>query len=364
MPIHSIYTYFFLFSIIFWYGCQGESKTSTETEEEVVAFPTDNQDPESYLRSLNRQISENPDDYTLYKDRAIVYYELDSIELAIANIDYAIEMFRNSPELHYWRGFFAFSVDDTAKARDEFEASIGLGSKSPESFYQLGQIYFFQGNDERALELYQRAADLNDQDPIYVFAQGFLEEQRRQHSKAIRAYQQSLEIDSTFDKALIQLHDLYFTEYNNEKEAIKYVDKLISYQPSHPLARFHKGNYYLRRALRMTSAAQQAAFQKEINNAVVEFTITINRDENFAQAWYNRGYCYFLADRHDEALKDFEQCLVANPKHPQAAFMLGSMYEYFKDFKTALKYYEQSLKNDPDNEDTQTAVKEVREKLG
>ncbi|MCB0853754.1 MAG: tetratricopeptide repeat protein [Bacteroidetes bacterium] len=364
MSVAKIYVSLLLALVVLFTACKDDETQNQQTEESTVSFPTNDQDPETYLRSLNKQIGESPDDYTLFKDRAVVYYQLDSINKAIQNIDYAIELFRNSPELHYWRGFFAFSINDTAKAKDEYEAAIGLGSRSPESYYQLGQIYFFQGNDEEAMELYQKAAEINDQDPIYVFAQGFLEERRRKHSKALTAYQRALEIDSTFDKALIQLHDLYFNQYNSEKEAMKYIDKLISYQPSHPLARFHKGNYYLRRALTMTGTSQQDAFQDQINKAVVEYTIAINRDDNFAQACYNRGYCYFLADRHDEALSDFQKCIETNPEHPQAAFMLGSLYEYFNDFKTALKYYEQALENDPGNVDAETAVKEVKEKLG
>ena len=227
----------------------------------------------------------------------------------------------------------------------------------------MGQIFFFQGNEERALEFYKRAAELDETSPIYVFAQGFLEEKRKNHSKALAAYRQALAIDSTFDKALIQLHDLYFNEYNSEAEAMKYVEKLIAVRPSHPLGRFYKGNYHLRRALTFTGESQQAAFKEQINHAVVEYTVSINRDPNFAQANYNRGYCYFLGDRHDEAIQDFEKCLEINPKHPQAAFMLGSLYEYFKDLKTALSYYEMSLESDPSNADTQTAVKELKAAL-
>lgn len=320
-------------------------------------------DPETQLRALNAQISFSPDDYTLYKDRAVIYYELDSTDKAIVDIEKAIELFRNNPELHYWRGFFAFARNDTAKALEEFTASAGLGSKNPETFYQMGQIYFFQGNEERALQLYQRAAELDDSNPIYIFAQGYLEESRRRHSKAIEYYQQALSLDSAFDKALIRLHDVYFEHYQSEAEAMKYIETLLLYHPSHPLGRFYQGNYHMRRALNVYNANQMDAFQDRINQAVVDYTICINRDPDFAQALYNRGYCYFLADRHEEAMQDFSDCLEADPKHAMAAFMLGSIHEYFKDYQTALHYYQVSLKNNPGHKDTEDAIAAMKDQL-
>ncbi|MDX2246686.1 MAG: tetratricopeptide repeat protein [Bacteroidia bacterium] len=346
-------------------SCSKDAAEQTETAEDVNVFLSDSAaaDPAARLQSLNRQLEMNPGDYTLYQQRAVTYYELDSLQKAINDIETGISLFRNSPDLHYWRGFFAFTVNDTAKAMAEYQAAAGLGSKSPETFYQMGQIYFFQGNDQLAFEMYDKAIALNDSDPLYIFAKGFLEERRRKHSAAIKFYLRSLELDPGFDKALIRLHDLYLEHYENETEAVKYLDELLAVNPGHSLARFYKGNYYFRRAMNVYNESQMELFRTRINESVAEYTISINRDPAYAQAWYNRGYCYFLADRHQEAMKDFEECLKNNPAHVSAAFMLGSIYEYFKDYKTALYYYQISLKNKPDYADAQKAVKEMQEKM-
>ncbi|MEZ4774508.1 MAG: tetratricopeptide repeat protein [Bacteroidia bacterium] len=363
--------YFFWLAIWSWgiaittVGCKEDPENQSTTTETAPAFLSDSaaEDPQVRLLSLNQQIEYNPRDYTLYQQRGVTYYELDSLEKAIADIETGITLFRNSPDLHYWRGFFAFTIDDTATAMAEYQAAAGLGSKSPETFYQMGQIYFFQGKNEKALEMYDKAAQLNDHDPLYIFARGYLEENRRLYSKAVEAYLRALELDPGYDRALIRLHDVYLEHYENETEAIKYLDQLLAAHPGHSLARFYKGNEYFRKAMKVYNDAQMESFRNRINEAVAEYTISINRDPGYAQAWYNRGYCYFLADRYQEAMKDFEECLKNNPKHAQAAFMLGSSYEYFKDFKTALYYYQLSLNSKPDFADAKKAVQEMQEKL-
>lgn len=346
-------------------GCKEDSEKQTSEEITAPAFLSDSAatDPQTRLLSLNKQIEYNPRDYTLYQQRGVTYYELDSLNKAIADIETGIALFRNSPDLHYWRGFFAFTIDDTATAMTEFQTAAGLGSKSPETFYQMGQIYFFQGNDEKALEMYDKAAQLNDHDPLYIFAKGFLEENRRLYSKAIEAYLRSLELEPGFDKALIRLHDVYLEHYENETEAIKYLDQLLAVQPGHSLGRFYKGNEFFRKAMKVYNDSQMELFRNRINEAVGEYTISINRDPKYAQAWYNRGYCYFLADRYEEAMKDFGECLKNNPKHAPSAFMLGSSYEYYKDYKTALYYYQIALNNNPTFADAKKAVQEMQEKL-
>ncbi|MEZ4826403.1 MAG: tetratricopeptide repeat protein [Bacteroidia bacterium] len=346
-------------------GCKEEVAEEKNTENEAPAFLSDSaaSDPGVRLLSLNKQIEFNPRDYTLYQQRAVTYYELDSLSKAIADIETGIGLFRNSPDLHYWRGFFAFVSNDTTRAMQEYQTAAGLGSKSPETFYQMGQLYFFQGNDEMAREMYGKAIQLDDHEPQYVFAIGYMEETRRRFSKAIEAYLRALELDPGFDKALIRLHDMYLEDYQNETEAIKYLDKLLSIQPGHALARFYKGNEYFRKAMKVYNESQKELFQTRINEAVAEYTIAINRDPHYAQAWYNRGYCYFLADRHQEALNDFTECLNVDPRHAQAAFMLGSIYEFFKDYKTALHYYETALKNKNDFADAQKAVTDMQAKL-
>jgi tetratricopeptide (TPR) repeat protein len=254
-------------------------------------------------------------------------------------------------------------MNDTARAREAYQAAVSLGTQNPEVYYQLGQVLFFQKKWDQALIPYQKAADIDKQEPTYPFAIGLLEETRRDYSKAIRQYKSALELDSTFAKALTQLHDLYLNAYQNETEAMKYNAQLLRVRPGHPLGRFQKGSYHLRRAFAITQSSRMKEFEDQINQAVVEFSIAVNRDPQFAQAWYNRGYCYFLGDRMNEAVQDFEQCIAVNPQHAPAHFMLGSINEKTGDLQTALAHYKRAMELIPENRDFQQAVRELSARI-
>ncbi|MEO1451900.1 MAG: tetratricopeptide repeat protein, partial [Bacteroidota bacterium] len=211
---------------------------------------------------------------------------------------------------------------------------------------------------------YQAAAKIAPADPQYVFAQGFLEASRGRYPQATTLYLESLKIDSTFDKSLAQLHDLYLTHYENEEEAMQFNARLLRNHPGHALGRFQEGNYYLREALNIMGMNQLKAFENYVNEAVSAYSIAVNRDPNLTQAWYNRGYCYFLGNgREGAAVEDFEKCLELDPDYAPAHFMIGSIFEKNGDLQTALKRYENAAQLDPGSKDYRKAVKEVRAQL-
>ncbi|MEM7659153.1 MAG: tetratricopeptide repeat protein [Bacteroidota bacterium] len=340
------------------------TSTPAETDAEETTARVENT-PEALLSAYTQQIAQSPKDYSLWESRSQVYFELDSLDQAIADIDQAISLYPTGPELRYWRGFLAYVINDTAKAREELELATGLGTQNPEVFYQLGQIYFLQKRYDEAKAEYEQAAKLSIKDPTYQFALGFLEESRRKHSKAVEYYLEALRIDSTFDKALLRLHDVYLTAYENEAEAMKYNDQLLRNQTLHPLGQYNQGSYHLRKALAVMSESGLPFFQEQVNEAVTAFTLTVNRDPNFVQAWYNRGYCYWLGDgKEEQAIQDFQTVVELDSTQAQAHFMLGSIFEKNGDLATAYTHYAAASRHQPESRDFRIAAEEVSQKIG
>jgi tetratricopeptide (TPR) repeat protein len=316
------------------------------------------------LNALTLQIKQSPKDYALYQQRSELYFQMDSLPQAMADIEAALKRYPQGPELHYWRGFLAYVNNDTALAMKALRAADSLGTNNPEVPYQMGQIFFLQKRYNRALDAYQRAARLDAHDPQYLFAQGLLEETRGRYQEAVTLYRQSLGIDSAFAKSLTRLYDVYLSHFGSQEEALKYNDILLRYSPGHPLGRFQLGSYHLDRALAFSGGRFDEQLRKHINEAVLSFTIAVNGDSTFAKAYYNRGFCYFLGgERMNEALADFQQAAALDSSYAQPRFMLGSIYERNGDLKTALTYYEEALAIAPDSRDFKKTVREVKEKL-
>lgn len=319
--------------------------------------------PEALLRSLNKQIELSPQNYALFEERSRLYYSLDSFRQAQQDIQTAIKLFPEGPDLYYLQGFYAFTQNDTATALAHYQEAARLGSEEPENYYQMGQIFFFQGNNAMAQRMYDQAQELNPQEPIYVFAQGFLQEQNGNFQLALRAYLQSLAVDSSFAKTRLQLHDLYLNQYRNEKEAMAQIDTLLQYQPTHPLARFYEGNAHLRRLLAVADQSQSQVYQEELEAAVFSYSLSINRHPHFLQARYNRGFCYFLAQNFERAIEDFQAALQEDPQHLPSLLMMGDIEQHFQDLASAKSYYERAVQVAPDNEQAKEKLAEIREIL-
>lgn len=358
-------TFLLCVSLLLLVACKQDTAPATATDapasRSIDSLQLDIEDPNVLLPSLNVQIQRSPRNYALYEERSQVLYQLGNKTAAIEDIEKAIELFPQGPELHYLRGFYAFTNNDTALAMKQYRRSIELGSDNPENYYQIGQIFFFQQKYDPALKHYEIAARKDSLQPTYLLAQGILYQTRRQYKQAAEAYERALKVAPAFDKALIALHDLYLGAYRQPEKALAYIDQLLEFDPGHALARLYRGNYYFDQALAITSEAQLDQYRTEINNAVGEYSIAIQRDPKLMQAWYNRGYCYFLADdKYDAAISDFEQAVALKPDYAEAHFMLGSIYERFGDKEAALRYYQAALKAKPDFAAAATAVQELQ----
>lgn len=358
--------YFFLLGslllmIIAINGCNSTSPQAPEHQGKVFKLDQ-NSDPQARIRTLSKQIIQNPENYALYEERSRLFYQLDRLDSALLDIDAAIKIYRNGPELHYLKGFYAYMADDTATARKELQAAIGLGSANPESFYQLGQLYFIQTKYEQAHELYEKAIETDSSQAVYHLAQALVYEKQRNYDRAEAKYLDALAVEPEFIKAMAQLHDLYLNIYKSEEKAMVYNRKLLEIDPGHPLGRFQEGSFYLRKALAVTDENDNTLFQKAINDAVGAFSVAINKDPNFIPAIYSRGYCYFMGSELAPAVQDFERIIDIDPKHVQAHFMLGSINEYYQDLDKALMHYQQVLATDPHHLDAQRAIEEIEKK--
>ena len=355
---------FFAVAALLFAACQSSPEETATGTADSLAVPRTEETPAEAIIRLSQLIRDNPRDYGLLQERAQVYYSMDSLFQAVRDVERALSLYPQSPDLHYLRGLFAKQAGDSVQAMASFVQAVGMGTKDPEVHYELGQQYFFRKDYPKALQAYQQAAQLAPNDPQYVFAQGFLEEQRGQPSKALSLYRKSLEVDSLFVKALTQLHDLYFETFGSVKEAALYNDRLLRYYPFHPLGQYQRGSRALSTAMKANRETEMEKFSEAINAAAEAFTLAINTDTAFVDAYFSRGFTYLLGgQRVDLATRDFERCLALQPAYPQAHFWLGSIQEKYQDYASALKHYEQALAGMPDNQDFRDAVRDMQSKL-
>lgn len=356
--------YFFIASLSLLAACQSSDSTTEPADNQVATDTTYTVD--DLIASLTRQLERSPDNWALYEERSRAFYAKGDVTLAINDIRGAINLFDSSPDLHYLRGFYAFAEGDTSLALAEYRLAAEYGSSDPDNFYQIGQIFFFRKQYPQALASYQEAIQLDSLSAIYPFAKGYLEHARGNLKKAQTHYEEALALDPTFEKALLQLHDLHLDGFKDETTAMTFNQRVLDRNPLHPLAQYNLGNFHYRRGVVAQRKGDVPTFQGAFNEAVQAYTFAINKGENasFAEPFFFRGYCYVMGERYDLALTDLQKAVKIDSTHAQAHFYLGSINENYGDLETALGHFERAVAASPDWADAQAAAAEVRKQLG
>lgn len=97
--------------------------------------------------------------------------------------------------------------------------------------------------------------------------------------------------------------------------------------------------------------------------ALPYFEKATDADANYAEAWYQAGYCYGLLNRHAEALKASRQASRLRPDWSAAYINIGVSSYALGAFKDAAEAYRQAIRIDDTNPETQYSLGLVLGKL-
>ena len=94
----------------------------------------------------------------------------------------------------------------------------------------------------------------------------------------------------------------------------------------------------------------------EYAKAVSYFEKATEIDPNYAEAWYQAGFCYGMLGRHTDALKASRQAAKLRPDWAETFVNIGASSFALGQYKDAAEAYKQATKLDSDNADSQYAL--------
>jgi tetratricopeptide (TPR) repeat protein len=94
----------------------------------------------------------------------------------------------------------------------------------------------------------------------------------------------------------------------------------------------------------------------DYGKAVTYFEKAVEIDPNYAEAWYQAGFCYGMLGRHTDALRASKQAAKLRPDWAETYVNIGASSFALKEYKDAVEAYRQATKLDPDNANTQYAL--------
>lgn len=98
--------------------------------------------------------------------------------------------------------------------------------------------------------------------------------------------------------------------------------------------------------------------------ALPYFEKATDADPNYAEAWYQAGYCYGILGRHAEALKASRQAARLRPEWSATYINIGVSSYALGAYKEAVDAYRQAIRLDDGSSDTQYSLGLVLSKLG
>ena len=102
----------------------------------------------------------------------------------------------------------------------------------------------------------------------------------------------------------------------------------------------------------------------EFARALPYFEKAVEIDSNYAEAWYQAGYCYGVLGQHANALKASKQAAKLRPNWAETYVNIGASSFALGQYKDAVEAYRQATKLDASNADSQYALGLSLNKIG
>jgi tetratricopeptide (TPR) repeat protein len=104
----------------------------------------------------------------------------------------------------------------------------------------------------------------------------------------------------------------------------------------------------------------QQMSQGEAGPAIATFGRVIERKPDFAEGWNKRATLYYLVGEYEKSLLDCDEVMKRNPAHFGALSGYGQIYIRLNQPEKALTYFERALAVNPNMEQVEEVVQELR----
>ena len=190
---------------------------------------------ENAIREYDSLEDDYGKDEFIYAHRADCYDELGLTDIALSEIDKAIELEADYANL-CTKGGILRTAGRYAEAIDVFDQAIEVDPSYAFAYYAKGWCYELSGDDDKAMECYDLGIDL-DKDYAYIYLmRGQIYLKRGDKSKAEEDFGKVLQLDTTVVDGSCRQYALHFLGRNDE--AAEWMQKLIDDEP------YDMGHYY------------------------------------------------------------------------------------------------------------------------
>ena len=289
---------------------------------------TEAQDP--VLESLNKKIQSNPNDASLYYQRAD--YLLANGQLPDALINFMTSSNLDSTNVDTWSKLsdVYMLMDNYIEAENAMIQVLKLSPDNEDALLKLAKYYLIFFNYEDAKTYIDRALSKNNLNAQAYELYGTYHLEQGDTARAVASFNRAVEIDDNLYDSYLALALLY--DLRNNPVAMDYYKNAIRVRPNSLHAQY-KLAYHL----------QEKAGR--IDEAMAMYDAMLEKDPQYYYALYNKGYIYLVYKRDPRtALDYFSQAVEFSDRTtPDALYNMAYCLELLDNKKEARQIYKQIL---------------------
>lgn len=299
---------------------------------------------EPALKKVTEAIAENPDNASLYFERATLLDRMEEDSLALNDYKKAISLDSTKAEYYSAIGDMFFEHKDLEGSVPWIEKAMQLNPADKKAHLKLAKLFLFIEEYNKALSEINTVLRQDVYNPEGYYLKGMVYKSLKDTTKAISSFLTSLQVEPEYRDAMIQLGIMYSMQEN--PVALKYYDNAYKLDTTDVFPLYGKGVYYQDKG--------------DFELAKKEYVNTIMKDRNYTSTYYNLGYIYMQQDSFEKAFRQYDILTKLNPQDPEAYFNRGLSYEMLGKKEDAITDYKQALVFD----DTYKEPKEGLKRLG
>lgn len=253
---------------------------------------------------------------TYYFQRSKLYSIQKKYQLALADLDKAIELAPNDATLYYHRALLKQKLHDIQGAFFDYESAINFNSKN----YN------------------------------YYFARGMLNETFEHYKNALDDFKKTIQLNPNYVQAF---QEIAWCKYklNYMKEALSFINIAIQ------MDKQNAGNFYIRGCIHNALAQHKEAVADE------DIAIKLDNQSNrmwSSRLWHQKAWAEFRLENYEQAEADINQAIKLYNKNLSFLFLAMDIQIFgTKNFYNAMGICKEILKIDSENQRALLAKTEI-----
>ena len=370
------------------------------------------------LENYQKALTLNPNLREAYVDLANLYLLMNDLTMMRKTLKYAIERFRDDPDLVYSSALvlldggdvnaaisllqYCLSIKDDPKywnalgnayyaqnrfdeALQSYETALKIDENNAEAWNNKGFTYFTLGKFEAAIDSYTRAIAINPNYRQAWYNRAYTYHAMGKLNKAVHDYWMALKLEPMDEVAWNNMGNALYN-LKRYMPSIPYFMKAVTINPDYDIAWNNIGNALDRmgmhkysipfheKALSLNKKFDYAWHAKghalcalgHAEEALEYLETALDLNPDYGDTWYWRARCFYKLERYEEAIESLKIAVQRDPEDPVECYLLlAEIYDLLGYNTEAYKYYTKALElaDDDKKAEIYIAMKKYEEAL-